>query len=215
MHRALERDQLRERELHKERVRVSEKLSELNVRRAPLELQGRALAQAEAALLSEQDRERAFQRAFLSSAPSAHTAVYGAGTGPDDIAAPTGFAALRGRLPFPIPGRSEISSARRAGSEGPGLELAAPTGSPVRAVCGGRVAFADAYADYGKTVILDHGDKYYTVSANLERIDVRVGEEISAGARVGSVGQSPMGSKLYFEIRAGNQVVDPAEWFGI
>ncbi len=77
---------------------------------------------------------------------------------------------MKGRLPFPLPGRAEIRSARRPGADGPGLEMRVPRGSPVRAVYAGRVAFADSYAAYGKTIILDHGNSYYTVSANLEDI---------------------------------------------
>ena len=142
--------------------------------------------------------------------------MYGAGVGPADSApAAGGFAGLKGRLPFPITGRSEIKSAQRAGSEGPGLEMFAPAGSVVRAVHAGRVAFADSYAAYGRTVILDHGGGYYTVSANLGSIDVRVGDDLPAGTRVGTVGNTDGASRLYFEIRAGTNTVPPADWFGI
>ena len=169
------------------------------------------------ALLSEQDRADAFARAFSSSVGSAHTAVYGAGLGPlDSAAASGGFADLKGRLPFPLTGRSEIRPAQRAGSEGPGLEMFAPAGSVVRAVHAGRVAFADSYAAYGKTVILDHGGGYYTVSASLGSIDVKVGDDLTFGARIGTVGSSDDGpARLYFEIRVGTGTVPPSDWFGI
>jgi septal ring factor EnvC (AmiA/AmiB activator) len=77
------------------------------------------------------------------------------------------------------------------------------------------VAFADDYADYGKTVIVDHGDRYYTVMGNLGSIDVRVGDELVASARVGTVGDGGRGALLYFELRAGTTALDPAEWFGL
>jgi septal ring factor EnvC (AmiA/AmiB activator) len=167
--------------------------------------------------LSEQDRADEFARAFSSSVGSAHTAVYGAGVGPGDSAAPgDGFGSLKGRLPFPLTGRSEIRSARRPGSEGPGLEMFAPRGSVVRAVHAGRVAFADSYAAYGRTVILDHGGGYYTVSANLGTIEVKVGDDLPFGARIGTVGDSDDGAaRLYFEIRVGTNTVAPSDWFGI
>src|SRR5262249_14415956 len=145
----------------------------------------------------------------------AHTAVYGASGPSDPTLTVDGMAALRGRLPFPLAGRSEIQRARRASSDGPGLEMRAPRGTPVRSVFAGRVAFADTYADYGRTVIIDHGRRHYTVSANLDTIDVEVGDEIAAGARLGSVGDSGNGSRLYFEIRVGKDTVNPEEWFGI
>jgi septal ring factor EnvC (AmiA/AmiB activator) len=174
------------------------------------------MAQARTALLAASDRALAFQRAFESSGPAQHTAVYGAGVGPSDPSElGTGFAAMKGRLPFPLPGRAEIRSARRSGADGPGLEMRVPRGSPVRAVYAGRVAFADTYAAYGKTVILDHGNSYYTVSANLEDVLVKAGDEVTAGTRIASVGDMGQGAMLYFEIRVGTDTVDPAEWFGI
>jgi septal ring factor EnvC (AmiA/AmiB activator) len=122
---------------------------------------------------------------------------------------------MKGRLPFPLPGRTEIQSARRSGSDGPGLEMRAPRGTPVRAVYGARVAFADEYSAYGRTVILEHGDGYYTVSANLDEIAVRVGDDVAAGSRLGTVGDTGSGPMLYLEVRRGTETLDPAAWFGI
>jgi septal ring factor EnvC (AmiA/AmiB activator) len=184
----------------------------VRARAETLDDEERVLARAEDALRAADERERAFAQAFELGG---HTAVYGA-TGPAEPTASRGaFAELKGRLPFPLPGRSEIRPARRASSDGPGLEMRAPLGTPVRSVAPGRVAFADTYADYGKTVILEHGHRYYTVSANLAAIDVAVGDEVDAGERIGSVGDSGNGPRLYFEIRAGKDTVDPRAWFGI
>jgi septal ring factor EnvC (AmiA/AmiB activator) len=217
LRRAIERDLLLERELDARRVALGRNLVELETRRLTFEAEVQAMSLAQTVLLSEQDRADAFARAFSSSVGSSHTAVYGAGVGPGDPAAPSnGFAALKGRLPFPITGRSEIRSARRPGSEGPGLEMFAPSGSVVRAVHAGRVAFADEYAAYGRTVILDHGAGYYTVSANLGSIEVKVGDDVPFGTRIGTIGSGDDGAaRLYFEIRVGRDTVAPADWFGI
>lgn len=215
---AIGRDVKLERELSARRLALGKKLVEIEARRASLETEVQAMSAAHNALLSEQDRADAFARAFSGGVGSAHTAVYGAGVGPSDFtSASGGFASSKGRLPFPITGRSEIRSAQRAGSEGPGLEMFAPSGSVVRAVHAGRVAFADSYAAYGRTVILDHGGGYYTVSANLGTIDVKVGDDLSFGSRLGTVGSSAGDGapRLYFEIRAGTATVPPTEWFGI
>jgi septal ring factor EnvC (AmiA/AmiB activator) len=89
--------------------------------------------------------------------------------------------------------------------------MLAPAGALVRAVYPGTVAFADEYADYGKSIILDHGDGFFTVSANLAAIDVKVGEDVGSGGRLATVGSAG----LYFEIRSGTDTLDPSEWFGL
>jgi septal ring factor EnvC (AmiA/AmiB activator) len=208
----------RQRRLQERRAALSKQLDALRARRAQLEVQRQTLARAQTALMAAQDRSMAFQRAFSSSGPATgHTAIYGSGVGPSDpVELAAGFAAMKGRLPFPLPGRTEVVSASRPGADGPGLEMRAPAGSPVRSVYPGRVAFADEYAEYGKTVIVDHGGRYYTVSANLARVGVQVGDELPAGSRLGTVGEAPgRPPGLYFEIRYGAQTVDPAPWFGI
>lgn len=213
LRRALARDLEAEQAIVREKLKLGKELEQLRERQITLEVQERAMREARTALLATQDRELAFRRAFESN--DDHTAVYGARPGPADPIPASGLLALKGRLPFPIPGRSEIRSASRASSDGPGLELRAPLGSPVFAVYPGRVAFADEYADYGKTVIVDHGDRHYTLSANLREIAVSVGDELSAGQRIGSVGDAGGGPALYFELRVGNVTADPAEWFGL
>jgi septal ring factor EnvC (AmiA/AmiB activator) len=212
LHHALETDFAKAKRLAAERIAVDKELRAARARADTLDDEQRVLARAETALRAADERERAFAQAFETGG---HTAVYGAvGPAEPDVAA-GGFAALKGRLPFPMGGRSEIRPARRASSDGPGLEMRAAAGTPVRSVARGRVAFADTYADYGKTVILDHGRHYYTVSANLGAIDVAVGDEVGAGERIGSVGDMGNGPRLYFEVRVGKDTVDPAAWFGI
>jgi murein hydrolase activator len=212
---AIGRDVKLEHEVSARRLELGRELVDLEARRTTLDDEVRAMSAAKSALLSEQDRADAFTRAFSAGIGSAHTAVYG-GVGPADLSSPRGgFASFKGRLPFPITGRSEIRTAQRPGSEGPGLEMFAPKGSVVRAVQAGRVAFADSYAAYGQTVILDHGGGYYTVSANLGSIDVKVGDDLASGSRLGTVGSVDGAARLYFEIRAGTTTVPPADWFGI
>jgi septal ring factor EnvC (AmiA/AmiB activator) len=213
LHRSLARDLSQERRVAERRAALAKQLSGITSRRGPLLAQQRTLAQAETALLAARDRDQAFERAFMGGGFDDHTAVYGAP--PSGLAAPSsGFAALKGSLPFPLSGRSEIRSARRNGG-GPGLDMRAPGGAVVRAVFPARVAFADSYADYGRTVILDHGGGYYSVSANLGEIEVKVGDDVKGGARIGTLSGGSAGSTLYFELRIGQETADPAEWFGI
>lgn len=201
------------RQANHRRSEISDRLSKLRSQKLNAELEERVVAEARDVLLSAKERQLAFERAFQSGGASGVATVYGASGPADPATLSAGFEAMKGRLPFPIPGRAEIRSSRRA--DGQGLEMHAPMGSPVRAVYPGRVAFADQYGDYDRTVIVDHGQGYYTVSANLGSIDVHVGEEVSAGSRLGTVGNPGRGWMLYFELRIGAHPVDPAEWFGI
>jgi septal ring factor EnvC (AmiA/AmiB activator) len=137
------------------------------------------------------------------------------GTSPDEPSHSGGFQSARGRLLFPVVGRAQYRQARREGTDGPGLEIDAPVGTSVRAVYAGRVAFADRYGPYGRIVILDHGDHYYTVSGNLATIDVKIGQDIAAGERVGTIGDEGQGPMLYFEVRHGSQTVPPGPWLGM
>jgi len=217
LRRAVARDLERERAIASERITLSKQRATLGDRRGLLQTEHAALARSHTAILAAEEREEAFRRAFLGGGgPTHHTAVYGSGIGSleqDQVAA--GFEALRGRLPFPLEGRVEIRPTRWPGADGPGLEMRAHEGSLVRAVYPGRVAFADQYADYGSTVIVDHGGGFFTVSGNLGSIDVKVGDDLRAGDPLGRTGATPRGALLYFELRRGKETLNPSSWFGI
>jgi septal ring factor EnvC (AmiA/AmiB activator) len=183
--------------------------------RVALGSQRSSLDAARAAADDDSRRQSAFDRAFsTSSGSSEYVAVYGGnGAAPDHSG--SGFASSRGRLLFPLAGRSEVRPARREGTDGPGLEIRGSLGAPVRAVYGGRVAFADRYGPYGHLVIVDHGDHYYSVSGNLAATEVKVGDEVSAGERIGTVGDEGKGAMLYFEVRHGTETLPPSPWLGI
>jgi septal ring factor EnvC (AmiA/AmiB activator) len=208
------RDLRRIEEIKKEASGTDRRLTLLRERRAPLEIERSAAGRARDALLSRAERERAFQMAFSSSAGSAdHTAVYSPGTQLDLLGST--FASMMGKLPFPLPGRAEVERVKLPYADGPGLFLKGAIGTPARAVYGGRVAYADDYAEYGKTVILDHGDDYFTVTAGLESIDVKVGDDLPQSARLGLSGTSGGVGQIYFEIRRKEETLSPGEWLGI
>jgi septal ring factor EnvC (AmiA/AmiB activator) len=194
---------------------LSRNLERLARDRVALSSQRSALDAARAAADDDSRRQSAFDKAFATSnGPSEYVAVYGGnGAAPDHGS--SGFASSRGRLLFPLAGRSEVRPARREGTDGPGLEIRGTLGAPVRAVFGGRVAFADRYGPYGRLVILDHGDHYYSVSGNLAAMEVKVGDEVSAGERIGTVGDEGKGAMLYFEVRHGTETLPPSPWLGI
>lgn len=210
-HHALERDVTRQQELQKSIIVLGKRLESLSKERGPLELRRASAHDSQAALTDAQERALAFERAFASPPRDGHMAIYGANMPFSGSGTISDFQSLKGHLAFPVAGRAEIVRAKRRGGGGLGLEMRVPAGSPVQAVYGGRVAFAEKYADFGRTVIIDHGNSYFTVNAGLEAVRVRVGEDVTAGLTLGTVGDTG----LYFEIRRSGDTVDPAPWFGI
>jgi septal ring factor EnvC (AmiA/AmiB activator) len=100
-----------------------------------------------------------------------------------------------------------------------GIGISASTGTPVHAVKAGTVTYAGPFEGYGPTVILSHGDGFYTLYLYLEEIGVVEGREVSAGQVVGTVGgaDTPEGPHLEFQIRAPRegerpQAQDPLQW---
>lgn len=100
-----------------------------------------------------------------------------------------------------------------------GVGIAAQTGEPVRAVKAGRVVLAGPFEGYGPTVVLSHGDGFYTLYLYLEDIGVVEGREVEAGQVVGTVGgaDTPEGPHVEFQIRApldgqSPQAQDPLLW---
>ena len=133
------------------------------------------------------------------------------------------FAAGRGRLVPPVSGTITRSFGRVVDEEyrtqtfRKGVDFEVALGEPVYAVAGGEVRFADWFRGYGRMVILDHGDEYFTVSGHLDEISVAVGEQLSAGDPIGTAGEtgSLTGPLLYFEIRKGSEAQDPAAWLRV
>ena len=205
-----------EQRLHARAEELGRGLERLARDRVDLATQRQAMDAARLASQDQLRRQAAFDRAFETStgAGADYVPVNGGAAGPIDP--PTSaFASARGRLLFPVAGRADVRPARREGTDGPGLELHAAAGTAVRAVFAGRVAFADRYGPYGRIVILDHGSHYFTVSGNLDQIDVRIGQDVGAGDRIGTVGDDGAGPMLYFEVRQGSQTVAPGPWLGL
>ncbi|MGZ3723654.1 MAG: murein hydrolase activator EnvC family protein [Bdellovibrionales bacterium] len=95
-----------------------------------------------------------------------------------------------------------------------GLFFSAAKSTEVRSVYMGRVVFANKMPGYGKTVIVDHGDNYYSVYAFASQLKVREGSKVQEGDVVAVSGQtSPLfGPGLYFEIRHFTDAIDPRSW---
>ncbi len=100
-----------------------------------------------------------------------------------------------------------------------GVGIKAPTGAPVRAVKDGIVVLAGPFEGYGPTVVLSHGEGFYTLYLYLEEIGVVQGRQVRSGQVVGTVGgtDTPEGPHIEFQIRAPSggeapQAMDPLQW---
>ena len=133
----------------------------------------------------------------------------------------SGFALLKGKLPRPAEGPIEVGFGRVVNPRfntvtvQKGVDIGAREGDPVRAVAPGRVAHAGWFRGYGNLVIVDHGGGWYTLVAHLGSMRTAMGEQVEAGALLGTVGDSGSlkGPYLYFEIREKGKPVDPLAWF--
>ncbi len=127
------------------------------------------------------------------------------------------FAKLRGKLAWPVSGRliASFGQTRAGGVKWDGMLLAGASGTPVRAVYHGRVVYADWLSGLGLLTIIDHGDGYLSLYGHNERLYKEVGERVTAGDTIATVGDSGGRSApaLYFEIRKGGRPVDPRPWF--
>ncbi|MCY7305757.1 MAG: M23 family metallopeptidase [Rhodoferax sp.] len=92
-----------------------------------------------------------------------------------------------------------------------GVDYSAPMGTPVRSVGEGVVDFAGRQNGYGNVVEIKHNNNRSTLYAHLSRIDVRPGQRVEQGQRVGAVGMTgwATGPHLHFEFRIAGQHQDP------
>lgn len=93
-----------------------------------------------------------------------------------------------------------------------GTDHAAPTGTSARTVGDGVVDFAGVKGGYGNVVIVKHSQQRTTLYAHLSRIDVKVGQSVQQGQRVGAVGATgwATGPHLHFEFRINGEARDPS-----
>lgn len=142
-----------------------------------------------------------------------------AGLAADGVAGPATLAALRRPPPrSPLDFASPVSAplgdrfGPRGGRFHAGVDFTAPTGTPVVAAGRGCVSTAGYFAGgYGNLVVIRHRMGMRSLYAHLSRIDVRVGQCVVAGNRIGAVGSTGLstGPHLHYELRLRGAVIDP------
>ena len=125
-----------------------------------------------------------------------------------------------GRLDWPVEGNIVYRFGRQTLPTGGvirwnGIGISAASGSPVRAVEAGRVRLVETIGTYGLTVVVAHGNGYYSIYSHLSGAAVQPGADIVKGQTIGTVGgeNTDYGAHLHFEIRGTDQTaVDPLTW---
>lgn len=129
-----------------------------------------------------------------------------------------------GQFKWPVPGYYNISSGfydrvnpvTGKWESHSGIDIPAPTGTPIYAACGGTVAWAYSSATAGNWVGIDHGNGLYTVYMHMSKFSVSEGDVVQAGdviGAVGSTGQST-GPHLHFSVRLNGKYVNPHNYLG-
>jgi septal ring factor EnvC (AmiA/AmiB activator) len=140
----------------------------------------------------------------------------------ENRATPGAFLAIKGLMPMPVSG-DVVGFFGPYEKGGPynvtffrnGVNIKATPGIPVLAVHDGKVIYSNWFKGYGNIVIIDHGQHYCTLSAQLDQVIKKAGDQVVSGEAVGTVGDTAThaGPGLYFEIRHRGKPLDPIPWF--
>lgn len=203
---------------------------DISIQKAKEEEAARIARQKEAARQAQLEKERATARAEqsgrmekrASSNKKASTASTSSRS--DDIMVNSAKAtpeAKKGEFYWPVPGHHRITSPfgyrvhpilgyRKLHT---GIDISAPSGTPVIAAGSGTVIASRFMGGYGNCIMIDHGSKV-TVYAHLSGRAVSVGQSVSAGQTIGYVGSTGMstGPHLHFEVRVNGSLQNPVNY---
>ncbi|MEH6635481.1 MAG: peptidoglycan DD-metalloendopeptidase family protein [Halioglobus sp.] len=127
------------------------------------------------------------------------------------------FKSARGKMPWPVKGKAS-NSFGRSRNDGKmrwqGITIPAREGVTVKAIHHGRVVYSDWLRGSGLLLIIDHGDGYMSLYAHNQSLLREVGEWVTAGTPVSTVGSSGGQDRaaLYFEIRHQGKPTNPSRW---
>ncbi len=127
------------------------------------------------------------------------------------------FKSAKGSMAWPVDGKqtNQFGRSRNAGKmQWQGITIAAKKGTTVSAIHHGRVVYADWLRGSGLLLIIDHGDGYMSLYAHNESLLREVGEWVTAGSPISTVGNSAGMERtaVYFEVRYNGKPTNPANW---
>lgn len=122
-------------------------------------------------------------------------------------------ASSRGLI-WPVNGVLTSVFGMRWGALHAGIDIGAPTGTPIYATNDGTVIFSGVQGGYGNIVIIDHGDGFHTAYAHMSRLVAVNGSRVLRGELIGLVGSTgnSTGPHLHFETRVQGRAYDPLQY---
>ena len=115
----------------------------------------------------------------------------------------------RGRLTLRYGDRTESN----AGATSKGIMVSTRAGAQVVAPYDGRVVYSGEFRGYGQLLIIEHGGRYHSLLAGVERLNAAVGQWVLAGEPVGVMARPQNGRpELYYELRRTGQPINPVPW---
>ncbi len=115
----------------------------------------------------------------------------------------------RGRLTLRYGDRSDSN----AGATSKGIMVSTRAGAQVVAPYDGRIVYSGEFRGYGQLLIIEHGGRYHSLLAGVERLNAAVGQWVLAGEPVGVMGRPEDGKpELYYELRRTGQPINPLPW---
>lgn len=128
------------------------------------------------------------------------------------------FLKNKGKLPWPVKGKVVRKfgpfTIQGVPQRSQGIDIEVQEGNPVKSVHPGKVVYFNWMGGYGNTLILDHGEGYYSIYGHLQEALKAVGEMVVSQETIGRVGQSGdvLKPTLHFEIRSHGKAQDPHAW---
>lgn len=215
-------DQLRQRDRHQELVlALSGKVEKQKQQISSLQQDEKRLSQLIDKLLEEiarkaRERKLAEQKAAEAARQARKPGVPSQPPPSAVLPAQPVLPGLSSNLRLPVQGSilGRFGAPREGGGTWKGLFIQTARGTPVKAIAGGSVVFADWMRGFGNLVILDHGDGYLSIYGYNESVSRKVGDSVKNGDVIASVGTNGGDSEsgLYFEIRRHGRPLDPLKW---
>ncbi len=125
--------------------------------------------------------------------------------------APTDTAPSAAGFIWPVSGPITSPFGWRWGRMHEGIDIGAPSGTPIHAVAAGTVIYAGLLGGYGNLVVIDHGGGLASAYGHQSSVAVAIGESVAQGQVIGYVGSTghSFGPHLHFEVRVNGAAVDP------